>query len=301
MTSVALPFRVGARTLGQVRRRLLRVPLALAQALEGSLPALPPLPPDADGYLIHSLPAAALEPLGRRHPGLLPFVRQRYRRFHVALDRTFDAWLAGLSASSRSTLRRKVRRLAERCGGKLDVRLYRGPAEVEEFHRHARAVSARTYQERLLDAGLPDGEEALAAMRGLAARDSVRGWVLFIDGRPASYLYAPAEGATLVYAHLGYDPDHAALSPGTVLQFEALRQLMEEGRFALFDFTEGEGQHKRQFATGSVDCVDLLLLRPTLSNRLAGHALAGFDRAVAFAKAAVARLGLESLARTLRR
>lgn len=301
MTSVALPFRVGARTLWQLRRRLLRVPLTLGQALAGKLPALPELAPEADGYLVQSLPAAALEPLARRHPGFLSFVRQRYRRFHVALDRSFEAYLAGFSASSRSTLRRKVRRLAERCGGALDVRLYRTPEEVDEFHRHARAVSERTYQERLLDAGLPDGDEALAAMRDLAARDSLRGWVLFIDGRPASYLYAPAEGGTLVYAHLGYDPHHAALSPGTVLQFEALRQLMEEGRFELFDFTEGEGQHKRQFATGAVECVDLLLLRATLSNRLAGHALAGFDRAVALAKAAMARLGLENLARALRR
>ncbi len=301
MTSVALPFRVGARTLWQLRRRLSRVALTLGQALEGGPPDLPPLAPDSDGYLVQSLPAAALDPLGRRHPRFLFFIRQRYRRYHVALDRGFEAYLAGFSASSRSTLRRKVRRLIERCGGELDIRLYRSPAEVEEFHRHARAVSARTYQERLLDDGLPDGEEALAAMRELAARDSLRGWVLFVDGRPASYLYAPAQGGTLVYAHLGYDPDHAAFSPGTVLQFEALRQLMEEGRFQLFDFTEGEGQHKRQFATGSVECVDLLLLRPTLPNRLAGHALAGFDRAVALAKGAVVRLGLESLARSLRR
>jgi CelD/BcsL family acetyltransferase involved in cellulose biosynthesis len=301
VTSVALPFRVGTRTLWQVRRRLVRVQLTLERALAGSLPALPPLAPEADGYFIHSLPAAALEPLARGEPGFACFVRQRYRRFYVALDRGFEAYVAGFSSSSRSTLRRKSRRLAERCGGTLDVRHYTSPAEVDEFHRHARAVSALTYQERLLDDGLPEGEEALATMRDLAARGSLRGWILFIDGRPASYLYAPAEGGTLVYAHLGYDPDHAALSPGIVLQFEALRQLMEEGRFALFDFTEGEGQHKRQFATGSVECVDLLLLRPTFSNRLAGHALSAFDRAVALAKSAVVRLGLEGLVRSLRR
>jgi CelD/BcsL family acetyltransferase involved in cellulose biosynthesis len=301
VTSVALPFRVGARTLWQIRRRLMRVPLTLGQALDGTPPALPALAPDLDGYFIHSLPTASLEPLKRRHPGLLCFVRQRYRRFHVALDRSFEAYLANLSAGTRSTLRRKARRLAQRCGGALDVRLYRTPGQVEEFHRHARAVSALTYQERLLDDGLPDGEEILAEMRRLAARDCFRGWVLFVDGLPASYLYAPAQAGTLVYAHLGYDPDHGGLSPGIVLQLEALRQLMEERRFDLFDFTEGEGQHKRQFATGAVECVDLLLLRPTLANRFAGHALAGFDRAVAFAKTAVARLGLESLARSLRR
>ena len=36
-----------------------------------------------------------------------------------------------------------------------------------------------------------------------------------------------------------------------------MRLLMAEGAFALFDFTEGEGQHKSLFASGSVDCVDV--------------------------------------------
>jgi CelD/BcsL family acetyltransferase involved in cellulose biosynthesis len=105
----------------------------------------------------------------------------------------------------------------------------------------------------------------------------------------------------LVYAHLGYDPEFADLSPGTVLLAEALRALMAERRFRLFDFTEGEGAHKLRFASGTVDCVDLLLLRPTLLNRGAIRLIGGFDGAVAGAKAAASRLRLESLARRLLR
>ncbi|HEY0412806.1 MAG TPA: GNAT family N-acetyltransferase [Allosphingosinicella sp.] len=299
--TVALPMRIGARTLLRLHRRLVRVPLALGQVLAGAVPELPPLAPEDHGFLVTSLPVDLLPALRVRHPALRGFVRQRYRRSYASLGGGFDAWLATLSARSRSTLKRKLRRFAERSGGAPDLRCYRSPAEVEEFHRHARAVSALTYQERLLGAGLPDGDEAMAAMRALAGRDAMRGWVLFLEGRPVSYLYAPAEGDVLIYAHLGYDPAIADLSPGTVLQFEAMRQLMEEGRFALFDFTEGEGQHKRQFGTDAVDCVDLLLLRPGVANTLTGRGLTAFDAAVAAAKAAVARLGLERLARRLRR
>ena len=297
--AVALPFRIGARTLWRIRRRLARVALSLDQARAGTVPALPPA--DGDGYLIVSLAAASLPALLRNAPGLRPFVRQRYPRFFAALDGGFDAYLAGFSAKSRSTLKRKVRKLAERSGGTLDLRCYRTPAEAEEFHRHARAVSALSYQERLLDAGLPEGEQALAELRARAAEDAMRGWILFLDGRPISYLYAPAEGPTLIYAYLGYDPAHAELSPGTVLQFEAMRQLMDEGRFKLFDFTEGEGQHKRLFSTGEVECLDLLLLRPTLSNLLAASSLAAFDVAIALAKRTLAHPALGPALRRLRR
>jgi CelD/BcsL family acetyltransferase involved in cellulose biosynthesis len=299
--TIALPLRVGARTLGRVRRRLVRVSLTLEDVRRGRIPDLPALPAEADGFLIASLPAQGLDALRAGRPALRPFVRQRYCRHYASLEGSFDDYLAGFSAKSRSTLRRKARRLAERSGGALDLRAYRTPAEMDEYFGHARAVSSRSYQERLLDAGLPDGAEALAAMRQLASRDQARGWILFVSGKPVSYLYTPAEGATLIYAHLGYDPDFAEFSPGTVLQFEAMRQLFEEGRFRLFDFTEGEGQHKRLFGTGSIECADLLLLKPTPGNILAGHALNGFDRAVELARRAVRRLRLEGLARSLRR
>jgi CelD/BcsL family acetyltransferase involved in cellulose biosynthesis len=294
-----LPLTVGPRTLWTVKRRLVRSPLGLAETLAGQLPELPPLAPHEHGYLVTSLPAALEPALAAAHPRLRPFVRQRYRRAFTALDQAFETFLAGFSSKSRSTLKRKLRRFAERSGGAIDLRCYRRPEEMAAFHLHARAVSSVTYQERLLGAGLP--EDSLGGMRERAARDAVRGWILFLDGRPVSYLHAPAEGDTLVYAHLGYDPEVADLSPGTVLLAEALRALMEERRFRLFDFTEGEGAHKLRFATGTIDCLDLLLLRPTIGNRAAIGLIGGFDGAVAGAKQTAARLGLESLARRLLR
>jgi CelD/BcsL family acetyltransferase involved in cellulose biosynthesis len=299
--TITLPLRIGARTVAGVKRRLIRVPLTLEQARAGDSFRLPGLTPDADGYLITSFPAERLPALLASYSRLVPFVRQRYQRRYAALDLGFEEYLGTFSSRSRSTLKRKVRKLAELSGGRLDVRCYRSADELGEFYRHARTVSAKTYQERLLSAGLPEGDEFVSEMHGLARRDAVRAWILFLDGQPISYLYAPAEGTTLIYAHLGYDPEHAALSPGSVLQYEAMRQLMEEGRFALFDFTEGEGQHKRLFGTGSVECVDLLLVRRRLRNLVAGHLLNGFDAAIAQGKRLAATLGLAKLARTFTR
>jgi CelD/BcsL family acetyltransferase involved in cellulose biosynthesis len=297
----ALPARIGARTLFTLRRRLVRRRLSLEEAMASGPPPLPLLAGEDDGYLITALPAAWAGALAGRQDGLKPFVRQRYARCYARLDQAFDAYLAAFSAKSRSTLKRKAKKLAERSGGALDVRCYAGAEELEEFHRLARPLSAKTYQERLLDAGLPDGPEALAAMRALAGQGRVRAWLLFVEGRAIAYLYAPAEGAALIYAHLGYDPEFADYSPGTVLQLEAMRQLMAERAFPLFDFTEGEGRHKSLFATGTVECVDLLLVRPSVANLVAGHALAAFDGGVALAKTAAGALGLERALGRLRR
>lgn len=286
---VALRLMVGARTLATVRRRLVRVPLTLAEARAGDRPLLPPLPAEAQGYLLTSLPEAHRAGLPRG--GMLMRVRQRYTRFHVDLSSGFDSWFAGISANTRQGLKRKARRL----GG--EVRAYRTPDDMALFHPLARALSARTYQERLLGAGLP---EDLADLQRLAAADAVRAWLLLREGRAIAYLCCPAVGDTLIYAHVGHDPDYAALSPGAVLQMAALRDMFAEARFAWFDFTEGEGQHKRQMASGGIACVDLLLLRPTLANRALVAALAGFDGGVALAKRLVRVLGADRIARQLR-
>ncbi|WP_166041758.1 GNAT family N-acetyltransferase [Sphingosinicella sp. YJ22] len=296
-TPVALPFQVGARTLASVKRRLVRLSVPLEQALDGVPLTLPGLPPQADGYFIRALPDAMGEALHAL--GLRAFVRQSYPRHYARLDLDFDAWFASLSGNARSTLKRKRRKLAEASGGTLDVRQYSRPGEVGEFFSHARAVSADTYQERLLDAGLP--ADALPEMRALAERGAMRGWLLFLGERPIAYLYAPAQGRTLLYAYLGYRAELAPLSPGSVLQLEAMRMLLEEKAFAYFDFTEGDGQHKRQFATAALPSHDLLLVRDTFGNRTTLRTLDAFDSSVALAKRAVRRLGLGGVARAVRR
>ncbi|MEG3164922.1 GNAT family N-acetyltransferase [Sphingomonas sp. PB2P19] len=293
--AVPLRFQVGARALATVRRRLVRVPLSLDVVLSGTVPTLPALSADADGFLITSLPEAALGSVDRH--GLLGFVRQRYVRYHVDLGIGVDAWLAGLSGSARSGLKRKAKKLATASGGVLDVRAYRTPAEIAAFHPLARAVSATTYQERLLGSGLP---EDVAPLLALAREDRVRAWLLFIAGTPVAYLCCTADGESLRYDHVGHDPAHGDLSPGAVMQLEAMRALFGD-RFARFDFTEGEGQHKRQFASGGTACVDVLLLRPTLANRALMVALGAFDGAMARAKRAVAHPGLQRLAKRVRR
>lgn len=300
-SDTALPLRIGARTLFTLRRRLRRASLSLNEALSGAVPTLPALSEDEHGYFVTALPEAQLAALQARHSDLKLFTRQHYRRHFARLNQDFETYLAGFSSKSRSTLRRKLKRLIDRSDGVLDLRAYRDEDEIANFHALARTVSAKTYQERLLDAGLPDGPEALADMQRLACAGRARGWLLFVDGAPIAYLWTPAVGATLIYAYLGYDPAFADYSPGSVLQLEAMRLLMDERAFALFDFTEGEGQHKSLFATGSVDCVDLLLLRPGAANLLIGRALGGFDGAVALAKRVSHSLGLIGAARRLRR
>lgn len=298
---LALRFQIGARTLAAVSRRLVRIPLGLGDVLAERAPALPPLAEGDHGYLVTSLPASQQAALLRAAPDMIAQVRQRYTRHYAALGIGFDAYHAALSGNTRSSLKRKTRRVAEASGGTLDVRRFRSPEEMARFHAIARELSQRTYQERLLGGGLPEDAGFVRSMSRLAAADVVRAWLLYSAGEPVAYLYCPIDAGIVRYDHVGHDPAYNALSPGAVLMLAAMRDLQAEPDLTYFDFTEGEGQHKRSFATHGADCLDLLLLRPTLTNRATVEALGVFDRGAAWGKRAVARLGLEAVARRVRR
>jgi hypothetical protein len=296
-----LRFQIGARTLGAIERRLVRVSLSLDAIIVGAQPALPSLARGDDGYLVTSLPAAGLDTLLRGGGGMIGYVRQRYPRHYADLTIGFAAYQATLSGNTRSGLKRKAKRVIELTGGALDIRRFRTPDELGAFYAIARGISQRTYQERLLGGGLPDTAAFVRSMTEQAAAGQVRAWLLYVAGEPAAYLYCPIADGTVRYDHVGHDPAYNDLSPGGVLMLEALRDLYAEPGLRRFDFTEGDGQHKRSFATDSVACLDLLLLRPTLTNRAILAALGAFDRGALLGKRAVARLGLERLARKLRR
>ncbi|WP_235512441.1 GNAT family N-acetyltransferase [Sphingomonas sp. Leaf17] len=303
MSAVPWPLKlqVGARRLATIRRRLVRVPFSLDMVRAGVMPVLPTLPSSADGYLVTSLPVALVGDATARMPGALVHVTQRYVRYHADLSIGHGSWLAGLSTNARAAIRRKTRRLAEANGGRIDVRACRDVAGLATFYESARAVSATTYQERLIGDGLPDDAESRSTLAALAAAGCVRAWLLFMGDRPAAYLWCSVEGDVVRYDHVGHDPAFAALSPGAVLHAAAMRDLQDEGGFRWFDFTEGEGQHKRQFATGGTPCVDLLMLRRTPGNRATVAVLAGFAGAVGLAKRLVAHPRLTAFAKRVRR
>lgn len=299
-TEYRIPFTVGSRRLFSIERSVATLAFSLQDILAGRVPPVPALN-SVEGLRVLSAPTAAELRLRSAMPGFLIGAREQYARYFIDMAGSYEDYFSRFSAKTRSTLRRKRRKFEKAAGGSLDLRVYRTPEEIDTFTALAQPLSRRTYQARLLDAGLPEGEAAQAERRDLAVEDRLRAFLLFLDNAPVAYLYLPVERETLVYAYLGFDPGHAGLSPGTVLQMAALENLFAEGRYQYFDFTEGEGAHKALFGTDSVDCASFLMLRPTWANRAVIASLGGFDGAVKSVKRLARQTGVEGTLRRLLR
>lgn len=243
---------------------------------------------------------SAIVPDGELPPapkGYFFLERDRYPRYFLDLDQTFDAFMATKSGKTRSTLRRKLKKFEDASGGAIDWRVYRSPEELAEFHDLAIGLARRTYQARLYDAALPDDKDFRSEMTALAANGQVAAFLLFLHGAPVAYLYAPIAGRRIIYGFLGFDAEYAKLSPGTVLQLHVLEWCFERDDLDIFDFTEGDGPHKALFSSYAQPCADLILLRKE-ARLLVIVALYKLSRATsAICRSALDRLGLRSRVR----
>ena len=197
---------------------------------------------------------------------LIVYIPERYNRFYTRLDQSFDEYKQSFKSKTRSGIQRKVNKFAKLSGGEIDFRVYSTPAELKDFLQYAITLTEKTYQTRLLDAGLPTDDAYRSELLHLAEQNKVRAFLLFREDRPVSYLVLDAAADTLIYRYLGYDPDESKTSPGTVLHWLALQYLTEEGKFKYLDFTEGEGQQKRTFGTESIYCANIYWLNKSVKN-----------------------------------
>jgi len=289
--SIPIDFTIGSRRLWSVRRSLASWSFSLEEALAAGEGISEPPPPGPDGFRVLSAPLGTIPAITTLFPTHLIGARQDYPRHYIAMDGSFGDYMARFSSKTRSTLRRKARKLENEVGAGYSITEHRSPAEIEDFLAKALPLSAKTYQARLLDAGLPDTPVAKAELLERAEADRVRAFLLSGPDGPIAYLSLPIHGRAVVYAHLGYDPEWSRLSPGTVLQMEALERLFAEQRYSHFDFTEGDGAHKAMFGTDHIDCSSFALLNPTLANRAVLAGRSAFDASVAGAKALAERSG----------
>lgn len=268
---------------------------------------LPPVPQDGDGtqfYFFPCYPVEAPPPVLIRKDTWIYYTPYSFRNHFIDLRQfeSFEQYLGKFSSKSRSTLRRKVRRMAEENGGEVRWQVMRRPEEMQEFLRLALPLSARTYQERLLGAGLPQTTDFADKLCREASSGNILGYLLFKGDSPVAYVLCFCRDGIATYDYVGFEPSAQALSPGTVLQYLILESMFVERKVDIFDFTEGEGPQKEFFATEHRLCAKSYVLRNTLNNRLLVRAHLAMDGVSTAAGAALEKLGLKkSVKRLLRR
>lgn len=237
-----------------------------APPMKNPIPPPVPLHGNSQGFLVRSVQVEEQQPILQRTQDYISYIPYQYSRYYIDMQQSFEEYKSQFSSKTISTINRKIRKYTKFCNDHLSWRVYNSVNEMDEFYQFARTVSEKTYQEKLYDEGLPDSDKFLNEMKLLSQHGNIQGFILFHKDKPVSYLYCPVSDHTLIYAYVGYDPDYTNHSVGTILYWLALEFLFQKRSFHFFDFTEGESDQKKLFATHNIRCANVFFIRYNLNN-----------------------------------
>lgn len=218
---------------------------------------------DAQAAFIPSCPLSSDQRVISKVDRCIRYIPGRYPHYYIDTNLDFDQYLAKfVSRRSRKSIRRLVRKFEKESDGSIDIRVYRTEEEAGIFVDEASKLARHTYQVRWLKKALPTREETCAEARaGLFCS-----YILFLKGKPVAFLWCRLRDGILEHRFGGYEPALSRLGPGTVLDYLALQCALGDANIASVDLSEGEGPHKKRFATHTQICGDVYYLKSGLKN-----------------------------------
>jgi CelD/BcsL family acetyltransferase involved in cellulose biosynthesis len=211
------------------------------------------LPVDSPFYRIASTEVPFL---GRQHFG------DSEVRWELELPGSVDDILRLSSSKTRQRLMSYVRKLERAYEGRLAVRRYTQPDEIDDFFRAVEAVAPKTYQ-HALGVALHDTPVHRERTRLSLDRGWFRGYVLELDGRPCSFQYGELYRGRFRLGRPGYDPALSHLRVGTYVLLQAFDDLCADETARIVDFGIGEADYKERFGTTSVREGNVIVYAPT--------------------------------------
>lgn len=174
----------------------------------------------------------------------------------IRLPRSFDEYLASLSATTRRSFARDGRHCEKEAP---DFRVMQRPEDVEKFLLDAEKISRLTYQWGL-GYGTRNDEHTQRRLIRLAKNGLLRCYILYLRGAPCAFGWGELVHRTFVFEQTGYDPQYRKVSPGTALILRMIRDLIENTDCEIFDFKwGGDDGYKARFGNVSFSCVAIQL------------------------------------------
>jgi hypothetical protein len=200
----------------------------------------------------------------------------------LRVDGSFQQYMGKFNSKHRNTINRKIKKLRDGVLGEMHLVRYESAADAPVFLEQAIEISRKTYQWTRYGRGLSDVDRVRRRLMFAAERDWMRSYLLFCGGQARAFLLGFQYRGRFVLDEIGFDPELAKYSLGTVLQMLTVEDLFLHNRPHVFDLQD-YGAYKEVLSTNSYLEGKLFLFRPSAYARFLrmGHrGCALIDRSV---------------------
>jgi CelD/BcsL family acetyltransferase involved in cellulose biosynthesis len=184
------------------------------------------------------------------------------------LPANWDSYRQSLSRNRREVLGRKRRRFEQQPGARFEQIV--DAAQLDPAFERLAELHRRRWQGRTDELGFTSTQYLgfhRDVMRALLERNSLLLYALEMNGDIIAMFYGFRHAQTCYYFQAGFDPQHAALSPGEVLMGYVIEAAIGAG-CTRFDMLKGDYGHKRHFFQQTRQTVNIRVHRPGLIHLL---------------------------------
>ena len=180
------------------------------------------------------------------------------------------------------------------------VRCVTSAQEIPAFIDAVKTVEQKTWQYRRL--GLAsDAQQKLELWSQWATMGAFRSYLMEQQGRPVAFAIGVQWKDRYTYVETGYDPEYATKSPGQVLLYRMLEDLIARNPPKLLDFGFGDSEYKRMFANHETQSGPVVLVRRSVRAMMAWRLMQWRSTIGRGGRRVLSKVGVLSLLRHLHR
>jgi len=230
--------------------------------------------PDCDCVYIDSLPTDSflwnyLKKVGTERKNYLLYIPDGVRPYHsLLLPPTFDEYLSNFKRKKRYNLERQVKMLRDYGDGKLDMIRVDSEDRIQDFLEGAVSISQNSWQQTRIGTRIDNSPQRHAKLADLAERGLLRSYLLICGEKPCAFILGYQFRDVYHYVEIAYDQSFTKFSPGTVLLYLLIEDLIRHNAPQKVNFGVGHASYKQEFGNIHNEDASVLLLRKTIANRI---------------------------------
>jgi hypothetical protein len=192
------------------------------------------------------------------------YLRVRQPHFTILLPNSADDFYKGLSSNARWQAKSKQKKLHKEFAGDVKVRCFRELADLDGLIQDVEQIAKVSYQ-RGLGVGFIDSPEMREGLRLKAERGWLRGYVLYVAGKPRAFWVGDMNAGVFGSDYLAYDGELGKYSPGMCLILKVIEGFYEADgeKVTGIDFGTGHAQYKEVLSNQNYTEVSVRIFAPS--------------------------------------
>jgi CelD/BcsL family acetyltransferase involved in cellulose biosynthesis len=186
----------------------------------------------------------------------------------LLLPATFEEYLSKLKRKKRYNLQRQVKLLQDHGGGGLELLRVESEDHISLFLEAAFSIAKNSWQHKRLGTRIDNSPEWHSKLQDLAGRGLLRAYYLKYGGKPCAFALGYQFRDVYHYVEIAYDESFAKYSPGTVLLYLLIKDLIQHHPPKRLNFGLSDHPYKQMFGNIHFKAAQILLWRSTFPNRI---------------------------------